>query len=90
MVWCVLFNHQEKDFKEMNKLFSILDQPIIKDWIFYLWLVSLIAIIPTITSSGLAGLIDLLLAAAFQTVFFMFVPAKIRKSLRGRKSSTNN
>jgi len=74
----------------MNKIFSVLDQPVIKDWIFYLWLLSLVAAIRTVDVGGVAGLIDYLIAAAFQTVFFMYVPAKIRKSLRGRKSSSNN
>jgi len=74
----------------MNKIFSVLDQPVIKDWIFYLWLLSLVAAIRTVDVGGVAGLIDYLIAAVFQTVFFMYVPAKIRKSLRGRKSSSNN
>jgi len=74
----------------MNKLFSVLDQPVTKDWIFYLWLLSLVAAIRTVDVGGVAGLIDYLIAAAFQTALFMYVPAKIRKSIRGRRSSSNN
>jgi hypothetical protein len=74
----------------MNKLFSVLDKPVTKDWIFYLWLLSLVAAIRTVDVGGVAGLIDYLIYAAFQTVLFMYIPAKIRKSLRGRKSSSDD
>lgn len=68
----------------MNKLFSILDQPISKDWIFYMWLLSVVAIIPgTLTSEkNGGGLISFLIGLVFQYFVFLWVPATIRKGIR--------
>jgi hypothetical protein len=68
----------------MNKLFSMLDQPISKDWIFYLWLASLVAIIPgTLTSSqGGGGLVSFLIGVVIQYFVFLRLPVAIRNGMR--------
>jgi hypothetical protein len=68
----------------MNKLFSMLDQPISKDWIFYLWLVSLVAIIPgTLASSqGGGGLLSFLIGVVIQYFVFLRLPVAIRSGMR--------
>jgi len=68
----------------MNKLFSMLDQPITKDWIFYLWLLSLLAIVPgTLTSSqGGGGLISFLIGVVVQYFVFLRLPVVIRNGMR--------
>ena len=68
----------------MNKLFSMLDQPISKDWIFYLWIVSIIAIIPGTLSSELngGGLASFLIGVVIQYLFFLVLHASIRKVIR--------
>ena len=68
----------------MNKLFSMLDQPISKDWIFYLWLVSLVAIVPgTLGSSqGGGGLLSFLLGVIVQYFVFLRLPVLIRNGMR--------
>jgi hypothetical protein len=68
----------------MNKLFSMLDQPISKDWIFYLWIVSIIAIIPGTLTSELngGGLASFLIGVVIQYLFFLVLPATIRKVIR--------
>jgi hypothetical protein len=68
----------------MNKLFSMLDQPFTKDWIFYLWLASIVAIIPGTLTSELngGGLGSFLLGVVIQYFVFLVLPAAIRKSIR--------
>ena len=68
----------------MNKLFSMLDQPISKDWIFYLWIVSIVAIIPGTLTSELngGGIFSFLLGVVIQYFIFLVLPASIRKSIR--------
>jgi len=68
----------------MSKLFSMLDQPISKDWIFYLWLVSLVAIVPsTLTSSqGGGGLFSFLIGVVVQYFIFLRLPVLIRNGMR--------
>ena len=68
----------------MNKLFSMLDQPISKDWIFYLWLVSLVAIVPMTLGggAGAAGVIDFIIGIAVQYLIFLRLPVIIRKQIR--------
>ncbi len=68
----------------MNKLFSMLDQPITKDWIFYLWLLSLLAIVPgTLTSSqGGGGLFSFLIGVVVQYFVFLRLPVVIRDAIR--------
>lgn len=64
----------------------MLDKPIYKDWIFYLWLLSIISIIPgTLASSkngGGAG--SFLIGVIFQTLLFLVLPSAIRANLRNR------
>ena len=62
----------------------MLDQPISKDWIFYLWIVSIIAIIPGTLSSELngGGLASFLIGVVIQYLFILVLPATIRKVIR--------
>ena len=62
----------------------MLDQPISKDWIFYLWIVSIIAIIPGTLSSELngGGLASFLIGVVIQYLFFLVLPASTRKVIR--------
>ena len=62
----------------------MLDQPISKDWIFYLWIVSVVAIIPGTLTSELngGGLLSFLFGVVLQYFIFLVLPASIRKSIR--------
>lgn len=70
----------------MNKLFSMLDQPISKDWILYLWIASLVAIVPgTLTSSqGGGGLMSFLIGVVVQYFVFLRLPVIIRNKVRNQ------
>jgi hypothetical protein len=71
--------------------FNLLRKPIQTDWIFWLWLValfaSLVAVLNRLSSEAsasvnpLAGFIDFFFAVIIQTLFFLVLPAQIRKSL---------
>lgn len=83
MVWCVLFNSKKKGFKEMKKLFAGLDQPFHKDWIFYLWVLSVVALFPVIgESDGSVGVINFLFGMVIQYVVFLRLPILIRNGRR--------
>jgi len=62
--------------------------PILSDWIFYLWVFSLISIYPLTFGKhyGLpAELIDFALGVAVQSVLFLWLPATVRRNLRGKR-----
>jgi hypothetical protein len=66
----------------------MLDKPIYKDWILYLWLLSIVSIIPgTLASTkngGGAG--SFLIGLIFQTLLFLVLPTAIRSNLRSKKN----
>jgi len=70
----------------------MLDKPIYKDWIFYLWLLSIVSIIPgTLASTkngGGAG--SFLIGLIFQTLLFLVLPSAIRANLRGKRNPGKN
>ncbi len=67
----------------MNKLFSMLDQPFHKDWIFYLWVLSVVALFPVIgASDGSVGVINFLFGMVIQYFVFLRLPILIRKQIR--------
>ena len=70
----------------------MLDKPIYKDWIFYLWLLSIISIIPgTLASSkNGGGPGSFLIGVIFQTLLFLVLPSVIRANLRNRKNPDQN
>jgi hypothetical protein len=73
--------------------FNLLRRPIYKDWIFWLWLLSLLAASPLANSltddrsqeiNLVAGAIDFLIAFVIQTLIFLVLPAKLlRRSKQG-------
>ena len=70
------------------KLFEGLDEPYFKDWIFYLWIVGEIAIVPRTLGGGyerIAGLIDFIFGSIFQYLLFMRLPIFIRENIRQRR-----
>ena len=70
----------------------MLDKPIYKDWILYLWLLSIVSIIPgTLASTkngGGAG--SFLIGLIFQTLLFLVLPTAIRANLRSKKNPGEN
>ena len=66
----------------------MLDKPIYKDWIFYLWLLSIVSIIPgTLASTkngGGAG--SFLIGVIFQTLLFLILPTAVRANLRDKRN----
>lgn len=76
----------------MNRIFSSLDKPIYKDWIFYLWLFSLVAVIPQnlTLEFSMSGLIDFVIAVLVQSLFFLLLPAKVRKRFRNKNKLQNS
>jgi len=79
----------------MRRLLKYLDTPVYKDWLFYLWMISLVSVLLTPTSSVqlslsdgnyLAALIDAVIAVAFQTALFLWLPGHLRQSSRAKKS----
>lgn len=70
----------------------MLDKPIYKDWIFYLWFASIIAIVPgtllsTYNGSGLGSFV---IGSVFQSLIFLVLPSVIRTNIRRRKNSDAN
>lgn len=67
----------------------MLDKPIYKDWIFYLWLFSIVLIIPgTLASNkngGGAG--SFIVGVTFQTLLLLVLPSAIRSHLRNKRNS---
>lgn len=74
----------------------LLDRPLLRDWIVYLWALGLAAGVATslgdypgdgsvVTDS--AFWIDLAFAVVVQSVIFMVLPAWVRRSLRRRAAS---
>jgi len=73
----------------MKRFFlSGLDTPFTKDWIFWLWAVSVVAIIPQTLGKegGLAGLINFVIAIFAQWCFFLFLPSFVRTMIRQKKT----
>jgi hypothetical protein len=66
----------------------MLDKPIYKDWIFYLWLLSIVSIIPgTLASTKNGGGVgSFLIGLIFQTLLFLVLPTAIRANLRDKKN----
>lgn len=66
---------------------SLFITPIYKDWVFYLWIFSVISILPTISANGggVAGLIDLAFGMFIQAAFFLYAPAYLRSRIKKRK-----
>ena len=74
--------------KRKIQIFSMLDQPIAKDWILYFWIVTVIVTIPVTLGSegagGVSGLFDFIIGIAIQYFFFLRVPVFIRNKIRNR------
>lgn len=69
----------------------MLDKPIYKDWIFYLWFASIIAIVPgtllsTYNGSGLGSFV---IGSLFQSLIFLLIPSIIRSNIRDKKIGKN-
>jgi len=62
-------------------------KPFYKDWIFYLWIASIIAITPGTLFSTLngGGIGSFLIGVLFQSLIFLLIPTLIRNNLRARK-----
>ena len=67
------------------KVFSVLDQPIAKDWILYLWIFSEISIIPMTLGGDGGSILYFGFASVIQYFCFLQLPAAIRRSVRSRK-----
>jgi len=70
----------------------MLDKPIYKDWIFYLWLLSIVSIIPgtlASTKNG-GGAASFGIGVVFQTLVFLVLPSAIRATLRNRRNSVGS
>ena len=74
----------------------LLDRPLLRDWIVYLWALGVAAGVATAlgdyqTDSNVvtdsAFWIDLAFAVGVQSFFFMVLPAWLRRSLRRRSAS---
>jgi hypothetical protein len=63
----------------------MLDQPIYKDWILYLWLFCVLSLIPNITwsSNVFVAILDFAVGVVVQYWIFLRVPVAIRRSVRG-------
>jgi len=72
----------------MKDLFHTLDQPIYKDWVFYLWIVSIITIVPTTLGSGawIVSLLDFTFGLIVQYFVFLRIPAWVRTRIRERNA----
>jgi hypothetical protein len=68
-------------------MFHLLNKPIYTDWIFYLWILSVIAILPGTLFSPLngGGVGSFLIGFIFQYLIFLILPALIRNGLRTKK-----
>lgn len=68
-----------------GQLANLYDEPVFKDWLFYLTVLAVIAGISSTVGNGNA--IDLALAVVFQFVLFGVVPGGIRNNIRRRRSN---
>jgi len=68
-------------------MFHLLKKPIYTDWVFYLWILSVIAIVPGTLLSPMngGGLGSFLIGFVFQYLIFLILPALIRNGLRTKK-----
>ena len=68
-------------------MFQLLKKPIYTDWIFYLWILSIVAILPGTLFSDLngGGIGSFLIALVFQYLIFLVLPGLIRNGLIERK-----
>jgi|LakMenEpi03Aug12_release.lakeMendotaPanAssembly.Ray.scaffolds.fasta_scaffold1232001_1 hypothetical protein len=80
-----------------NFILRDLDEPVTKDWIFWLWIImtvlsNLNVINQLSTESGesinlVAGAIDGAIAVGSQWLVFNLIPRSIRKNIRARRAS---
>lgn len=70
----------------------MLNKPIYKDWILYLWLFSIILIIPGTLASNKngGGAESFLIGVMVQTLFLLVLPSSIRSYLRNRRDPKAN
>jgi len=70
----------------------MLDKPFFKDWIFYLWLLSIFAIVPGTLLSPYngGGLGSFVIGVLFQSLVFLIVPSIVRSNLRKRNEVKNS
>ena len=79
----------------LKKLFDGLDKPIFKDWIFYLFLASLVsqlntALTPAPGKSPIAGLLlVLIIGVPVSYLFFLFLPVKLRNNYRNKNGGNS-
>ena len=68
-------------------MFQLLKKPIYTDWIFYLWILSIVAILPGTLFSDLngGGIGSFLIAFVFQYLIFLVLPGLIRNGLIEKK-----
>jgi hypothetical protein len=68
-------------------MFQLLKKPIYTDWIFYLWVLSIIAILPgtLFSSNNGGGLGSFLIAMVFQYLAFLILPGLVRQGLMEKK-----
>jgi hypothetical protein len=69
-------------------MFQLLKKPIYTDWIFYLWVLSIIAILPgtLFSSKNGGGLASFLIAMVVQYLVFLILPGLIRQGLTEKKT----
>jgi hypothetical protein len=69
-------------------MFQLLKKPIYTDWIFYLWILSIIAILPgtLFSSKNGGGLGSFLIAMVVQYLVFLILPALVRNGLSDKKA----
>lgn len=68
-------------------MFQLLKKPIYTDWIFYLWILSILAILPgtLFSSKNGGGLGSLLIAMVVQYCVFLILPGLVRQGLMEKK-----
>lgn len=68
-------------------MFHLLNKPVYTDWIFYLWILSVIAILPGTLLSPMngGGIGSFLIGFVFQYLIFLILPALIRNGLRTKR-----
>ena len=71
---------------------NLMKKPIYTDWIFYLWALSVIAILPgtLFSDKNGGGVGSFLIALVFQFLVFLVLPALIRNGLNDRKIESAN
>lgn len=69
----------------------MLDKPIYKDWIFYLWLASIIMIVPgtLLSSYNGGGWGSFIIGLLFQSLVFLLIPTMIRSKIRSNRAEKN-